>query len=190
MYKKQMLFQKIVCYFALAMGVVVFIYSLGIMTDLYDCLYATMTDPNNHEKTQVPGSIVYYNMQGFNKSFLISAIVMVLSACLLFVLQTSKRRKYYIANYVSTGIYSLVTLFVCIWGHIQIEIYKAQWLAVDFEALAKFAKLWKKTYTESTFWFDIHYVIFGLCLVAVGLLIYNLIWKVQLMKAEEKEGQA
>ena len=149
-----------------------------------------MTDPNNHEKTQVPGSIVYYNMQDFNKSFLISAIVMVLAACLLFILQTSKRRKYYIANYVSTALYSLVTLFVCIWGHVQIEIYKAQWLAVDFEALAKFAKLWKKTYTESTFWFDIHYVIFGLCLVAVGLLIYNMIWKIKLMKAEEKEVQA
>ncbi len=47
MYKKQMSFQKLVCYLALAAGLIVFIYSLGIMTDLYDCLYSTMLDPSD-----------------------------------------------------------------------------------------------------------------------------------------------
>ena len=36
MYKKQMKIQKIVCFLVLAASVVVFLYSLGIMTDLYD----------------------------------------------------------------------------------------------------------------------------------------------------------
>ena len=94
MYKKQMLFQKLICYLALATGFVVFLYSLGIMTDLYDCLYSTMMDPSDLTYTTVPGSIVYYNMQGFNKAFLSSSIVMLLLACLLFVTQTNNRRKY------------------------------------------------------------------------------------------------
>ena len=47
MYKKQMSFQKLVCYSALAAGLIVFIYSLGIMTDLYDCLSSTMLDPSD-----------------------------------------------------------------------------------------------------------------------------------------------
>ena len=93
MYKKQMSFQKLVCYLALAAGLIVFIYSLGIMTDLYDCLYSTMLDPSDLTYTTVPGSIVYYNMQGFNRTFLVTGVWLLLAACLLFITQTSNRRR-------------------------------------------------------------------------------------------------
>ena len=186
MYKKQMLFQKLICYLALATGFVVFLYSLGIMTDLYDCLYSTMMDPSDLTYTTVPGSIVYYNMQGFNKAFLSSSIVMLLLACLLFVTQTNNRRKYYIGNYIATGLFVVETLVIVIWAHFQIQEFRGQWLAVDFEALKMHAQMFKQKYTESTFWFDIHYGVFALCLVEVGLLIYNCIWKINLMKAERE----
>ena len=71
-----------------------------------------------------------------------------------------------------------------IWGHFQIQIYRAQWLQVDFEALASFSQMFKTKYTESTFWFDIHYAVFGICLAEVALLIGNAVWKIRLMKAE------
>lgn len=186
MYKKQMLFQKLICYLALATGFVVFLYSLGIMTDLYDCLYSTMMDPSDLTYTTVPGSIVYYNMQGFNKAFLSTSIVMLLLACLLFVTQTNNRRKYYIGNYVATGLFVVATLVIVVWAHLQIQEFRAQWLAVDFEALKMHAQMFKQKYTESTFWFDIHYGVFALCLIEVGLLIYNCIWKMNLMKAERE----
>ena len=186
MYKKQMLFQKLICYLALATGFVVFLYSLGIMTDLYDCLYSTMMDPSDLTYTTVPGSIVYYNMQGFNKAFLSSSIVMLLLACLLFVTQTNNRRKYYIGNYIATGLLVVATLVIVIWAHFQIQEFRGQWLAVDFEALKMHAQMFKQKYTESTFWFDIHYGVFALCLIEVGLLIYNCIWKMNLMKAERE----
>ena len=186
MYKKQMLFQKLICYLALATGFVVFLYSLGIMTDLYDCLYSTMMDPSDLTYTTVPGSIVYYNMQGFNKAFLSTSIVMLLLACLLFVTQTNNRRKYYIGNYVATGLFVVATLVIVVWAHFLIQEFRAQWLAVDFEALKMHAQMFKQKYTESTFWFDIHYGVFALCLIEVGLLIYNCIWKMNLMKAERE----
>ena len=186
MYKKQMLFQKLICYLALATGFVVFLYSLGIMTDLYDCLYSTMMDPSDLTYTTVPGSIVYYNMQGFNKAFLSTSIVMLLLACLLFVTQTNNRRKYYIGNYVATGLFVVATRVIVVWAHFQIQEFRAQWLAVDFEALKMHAQMFKQKYTESTFWFDIHYGVFALCLIEVGLLIYNCIWKMNLMKAERE----
>ena len=44
MYKRQMKLQKILCLLAIAASALVFIYSLGLMTDLYDSLYGTMTD--------------------------------------------------------------------------------------------------------------------------------------------------
>ena len=144
MYKKQMLFQKLICYLALATGFVVFLYSLGIMTDLYDCLYSTMMDPSDLTYTTVPGSIVYYNMQGFNKAFLSTSIVMLLLACLLFVTQTNNRRKYYIGNYVATGLFVVATLVIVVWAHFQIQEFRAQWLAVDFEALKMHAQMFKK----------------------------------------------
>lgn len=184
MYKKQMGFQKLICILALVAGFVVFLYSLGIMTDLYDCLYSTMMDPTDPTVTFVPGSIVYYNMQGFNRTFLSASIVMLLLACLLFVTQTSNRRRYYVGNYVAIGLFSVFTLAMVIWGHFQIQIYRAQWLQVDFEALASFSQMFKTKYTESTFWFDIHYAVFGICLAEVALLIGNAVWKIRLMKAE------
>ena len=44
--------------------------------------------------------------------------------------------------------------------------------------------MFKTKYTESTFWFDIHYAVFGICLAEVALLIGNAVWKIRLMKAE------
>ncbi len=186
MYKKQMRFQKVFCLIALFASVLVFIYALGIMTDLYDALYFTMMDPTDPDSTFVPGSQVYYHMQDFNRLLLGGSIVMLLLSVLLFITNTNNRRKYYIANYVSVGLYSVFTLAYVVWGHINIQKYRAEWKAVDFEALKNFAKTFKHLYTESTFWFDVHYFIFLICICAVCLLIFNLIWKNSLMKEEKR----
>ncbi len=184
MYKKQMTFQNIICYIALIAGVVVFIYSLGIMTDLYDCLYKTMTNPDDLTETMVDGSIVYYNMQGFNRNLLIMSIVYILLGVFLFITQTAKRRRYYVGNYCAIALFVIFTLFLVVWSHIEIQKYRSQWLMVDFQALEKWASTLKLKYTTSTFWFDIHYAVALVCLVAAGLLAYNAVWKINLMKEE------
>lgn len=185
MYKKQMTLQKIVCLLAILASALVFIYSLGIMTDLYDSLYGTMRDPNDLTKTTVDGSIIYYDMQDFNNAFLKGSIGLILLSCLLYATNTHVRRKYYIGNYVSTALMTIGNLAMVIWGHGQIEMYKAQFLQIDFEALAKHAKRWKTLYTESTFWFDVHYAVFGVVLAVTVLLIANAVWKTILMKQEK-----
>lgn len=185
MYKKQMTLQKIVCLLAILASALVFIYSLGIMTDLYDSLYGTMRDPNDLTKTTVDGSIIYYDMQDFNNAFLKGSIGLILLSCLLYATNTHVRRKYYIGNYVSTALMTIGNLAMVIWAHGQIEMYKGQFLQIDFEALAKHAKRWKTLYTESTFWFDVHYAVFGVVLVITVLLIANAVWKTSLMKQEK-----
>lgn len=185
MYKKQMTLQKIVCLLAILASALVFIYSLGIMTDLYDSLYGTMRDPNDLTKTTVDGSIIYYDMQEFNNAFLKGSLGLILLSCLLYVTNTHNRRKYYIGNYVSTALMTIGNLAMVIWAHGRIEMYKAQFLQIDFEALAKHAKRWKTLYTESTFWFDVHYAVFGVVLVITVLLIANAVWKTILMKQEK-----
>ncbi len=185
MYKKQMTLQKIVCLLAIFASALVFIYSLGIMTDLYDSLYDTMRDPKDLTKTTVEGSIVYYDMQGFNNSFLKAGIGLILLSCLLFLTNTHIRRKYYIGNYAAMALQVIANVATAVWAHGQIEMYKAQFLQIDFEALAKHAKRWKTLYTESTFWFDVHYAVFAVLLAVSVLLIANALWKASLMKNEK-----
>ena len=104
----------------------------------------------------------------------------------LFITNTDKRRKYYIANYISVGAYSIFTLGLSFWAHANIQTYRAQWLNVDFEALKEFSTMFKTTYTESTFWFDFHYFVFGICIIGVALLVFNVYWKICLMKEEKR----
>ncbi len=186
MYKKQMIAQKVLCLLAVIVSVVVFLYSLGIMTDLYDSLYSTMRNPNDLTQTSVPGSIVYYNMQEFNRVFLVYSIGLILLAVLLFVTNTHTRRRYYIGNYFATGVYVAAGVALSVFAHSYIEIFKGQFLQLDFAALKEHAELWGTLYTESTFWFDAHYGVFGLVILVCVLLAANALWKASLMRQEAK----
>lgn len=185
MYKKQLRFQKFACLFCIIASAVSFLYSLGIITDIYDSLYSTMRNPKDHTQTSVAGSIIYFDMQQFNKTFVDLSIVLILLACLLFIMNTQVRRKYYIGNYVAIGLYSVATLGVTIWSHVNISAFKVQYLTtVDFEALKEHSEMWGTLYTESTFWLDAHYVVGALAIASVVALVANMILKIRLMRAE------
>jgi len=185
MYKKQVKLQKILCLALLVVSALIFIYSLGIMTDLYDALYTTIRSAKNLDKSTVTGSRVYYDMQDFNKMFLRLSIGMILLCVTLFITNTQNRRKYYIGNYCSIALVSAGGIAFAVWAHGQIEAFKAQFLQINFEELAAHAAKRKTLYTDSTFWFDIHYLVFGLLLVGIVLLIANAVWKRKLMKDEQ-----
>lgn len=188
MYKKQLTFQKIVCMAMLAMSAIVFLYSLGIMTDLYDTLYYTMPNPNNIYNSKVSGSAIYYEMQTFNTIFTNLSIGLIIVTLILFITCTHSRRKYYIGNYIAVGLSSVCNIAISIWSLYHIEYYKARFLQIDFAALKEFWENRKQpqVYTDSTFWFDISYLIFGLLLLATVLLVVNLILKTILMKEEKR----
>jgi hypothetical protein len=180
--------QRIFCIFALIAAACVFIYSLGMLTDLYDSLYPMMRNPDNLEETDVPGSIIYYDMQPFNHQLVISAIALILLAALLFVTSTSSRRKYYVGNYIATCLNVAAEIGVSVWAHLQISSFKSQFInTVDFDALEMWSGIWETPAMtkSSTFWFDIHYLVFALVLIAAVLLIVNVIWKRRLMQGEK-----
>ena len=192
MYKKQMTVQRILCVGMLIVCAVIFLYSLGIMTDLYDALYNTIRNPEKLEKTTVTGSRIYYDMQGFNRDFLHASIGMLLLCVVLFLTNTHSRRKYYIGNYTAVALVTAGGVGFAAWAHREIEMYKAQFLQINFEELAANAAKKKSLYTDSTFWFDVHYAVFGLLLLGIVLLIANVIWKCVLMKEEQaliKQGK-
>ena len=185
MYKKQVKLQKILCLAMLFVSALIFIYSLGIMTDLYDALYTTIRSAKNLDKSSVTGSRIYYDMQDFNKLFLRCSIGMILLCLTLFVMNTHSRRKYYIGNYCSVCLVCAGGIAFTAWAHGQIEYYKSLFLQINFEELAAHAAKRKTLYTESTFWFDAHYLLFGLLLIGILLLIGNIFWKRKLMRDEQ-----
>lgn len=185
MYKKQLKLQKLLCLLAICSSVLVFLYALGIMTDLYDTLYSTMRNPADLTQTDVPGSIVYYNMQSFNGVFLRYSIVLILLACLLYITNTHVRRRYYIGNYISIGAFAVANIYIAVWAHQYIEAYKLRFLRVDFAALKEHAEMWKTAYTKSTFWFDIHYCVFAVAVIVSVGLVASAVWKFKLMKEEK-----
>ncbi len=187
MYKKQLGFQKIACLLAVVASALWFLYSLGMITDIYDALYYTMLDPDDLTQTLVPGSILYYDMQAFNKAFLYVSIGMILLSCLLYLTNTNSRRKYYIGNYVAAGAYSIASIATAVWSHFEIAAFKTQFLTtVDFEALKKWSEsLPSIKYTESTLLLDLHLLVAGIAIASVVVMVVNVAWKIKVMKEED-----
>ena len=189
MYKKQMAYQKIVCMLTLIAAALIFVYSLGISTDLYDALSRTILYPDyDLDYTSVTGSRVYYDMFPFNSAFTKVSIGLIIVTLVLFITNTHARRKYYIGNYIAVGLSTVANILITLWCIPQIMDFKAQYQNnVDFEALKTFSEDWGTIYIgpEDTFWFDVSYAVFGFLLLASCLLIINVIWKVIMMKAEK-----
>jgi len=114
MYKKQMILQRIVCYAMLIAAALVFVYSLGIMTDMYDSKFAYYAE--DIENPMVAGTEIYYIMQDFNKSLTTAGIMLILLAVTQLVFQNHNRRKYYIANYITVGANTIAVVGVSVWA--------------------------------------------------------------------------
>ena len=191
MYKKQMTFQKIVCMLVLIASALVFVYSLGISTDLYDAFSKAVMYPDDPEYTfsYVTGATIYYDMFGFNTSFTRASILLIIVTLILFVTNTHARRKYYISNYIAVGISTVTNIAMSAWCIPRILDYKAQYQNnVNFEELEEFSKSWGTIYIgpEDTFWFDVSTAVFGILLFTSCLLVVNVILKVIMMKAEQR----
>lgn len=175
---------------ALIAAALVFVYSLGLSTDLYDALARTILYPDyDLDATSVAGSRVYYDMFGFNSALTKVSIGLIIAALILFITNTNVRRKYYLGNYIAAGIFTVAAFAVSVWSIPQIMDYKAQYQNnVDFDALKEFSKDWGTLYIgpDDTFWFDISYAVFGFLILTVLLLIFNVILKTIVMKAEQR----
>ncbi len=177
MYKKQVKLQRVFCLLALIASALVFVYSLGLVTDLYDSLYTA--------RGYVTGAEIFDDIQPFNNQLMLAGLGLIILSLGLFLTSTHIRRRYYIGNYAATAIWSVAAVAVAVWSHIQIEAFKNQFLTtVNFEELREYADRFKTLYTESTFWFDAHYLVLGVLLLTVVILVGNVIWKMNLMKQE------
>lgn len=185
MFKTQLKSQKITAYAILLVAALSFVYSLGLVTDLYDMLYYATRELDGEHYSSIDGALLFYDIQPFNNALLICSIVLILVSITVFITNGHKRRLYYVGNYVSTGLVCAANVTVAIYGMVQISAFRAQFLKIDFEAVKEYSEFWNTLYTESTFWFDIGYVVFALMILAALACAGNLIWKILLTKQEK-----
>ena len=186
MYRKQLRFQKIICLLCVIAAAITFVYSLGILTDIYDGLYLATNPKKPTDDGRVAGSTIYYQMQAFNASFVNLSLGLILLAVLLFIMNTHTRRKYYIGNYTAIGLYSVTAIAAVVWSHLQISAFRTQYLTtVDFEALKELCEMKNKPFIKSTFLLDLHYLVAAILLLSVVGLVGNMIWKISLMRSEQ-----
>jgi len=209
MYKKQMTVQKVICLLSIIASVVLFIYALGFSTDVYDYLKAPIiparaNDALTYLKAENPakyaeveagsdfiGIGIYEEMDAFNKDLLLVSIGAILLALLLYISNTASRRKYYIGNYVTVGLNVVYNVAAGIWMHQNVVQFRAKYLTCDFDAIKWiYQEKIKEEFSMSTFWFDVHYLVLALSLLAAVLLVLNTIWKINLMKEEKSLIQA
>lgn len=191
---KQMKFQKIICFATLGVAALCFIFALGITTDLYKttvvagCQHIISMSPLQYIKG-LDGKEIYYDIQPFNKTLVILSIVMILLAVLQFVVRSHDRRRYYISNYVGTGLLLAGNIGISLYGIINILKYRTRFLTeVDFERWQQYYDFGDTKFkcTQSTFWFDIEIVMLILAIIVALVMVFNLIWKIMLMKYEDK----
>ncbi len=186
MFKKQLSFQRIVCLVSLLSAVLVFVYAIGFLTDVYDNLFFWIIDDTAFYETQFPEARLIYDMQPFNDQFVKYAVLLIVVSLTLFITCTNTRRNYYISNYVATSLVAVANIVVTIWAFSNILYYRGFYTSIDFETLRYLAISRGRYFSTSTFWFDASFAVFAILLIATALVVANLIWKIILMNSEKK----
>ena len=187
MYRKQMTLQKVLCILCIITCVLVFIYALGFMTGIYDMITPLDEKDKSPEIRQL-----MTDMNSFDEDLVKIGIGLILISLTLLLTNTHSRRKYYISNYVVTGAVAAAACAASFVVHQRVSELKDRFFSgiIDFEYVKKALDPYpgrrqpKGVFTDSPFWFDLHYYLFGMLLLIAVLLIMNAIWKGVLMKSE------
>ena len=180
MFKSQMKFQKILTLVLLLFAAVCFVFSIGIATDMYGLYLSSAV-------SYFDGINLFSEIQTYNHYAVIFSIVLICSCLLPYIFATNTRRLYYIDNYVSIGAQAGFFVFYGVYIMINSIVYKNRFLTeVDFESYKEAAEMFSFKYSESTFFFDAGIFLSILCFVMVGLMLFNLVWKLRIMKQEKE----
>ncbi len=182
--KTQMRFQKYLILAILIVAALSFVYALSFCGGtIYQ--YGTLYDPANDKEKVEGAKALFEASQRYNDILIWLAVAFILVVVLNYVMATTRRRKYYITNYISIGLtiaYALAFAAVLAW--IVMDTYSL-FIVIDKDlAAAKF--LGTEGFKYSTINFILGYVVVGISALSACLMIFNLVWKIILMKGEKK----
>lgn len=198
--KTQMKFQKILSLATLIVAAFTFVYTLcffsGSLGDIYWNLEPVkVTAGITGDITFDINAKNFYNTaQAFNDALFFLSVFFILIAVTLYITASNTRRKYYITNYISViavalyafvfALYALIMVSKCFDLFVN-DIDWATYLAKYNYGYVEGAPRRFPYYSDDKTIFYIGYVLFAIVLVNAGALVFNLIWKIKLMKGEK-----
>ncbi len=190
-----MKYQKIMCLVMLIAGALSAVYSLMFCTGALANFGASVTKREGqpvYNDLCVEGGKLYVEVQPYNNAMLIVGIVMILAAAVLYFCGTNKSRKYYAAQYVSSILVAVIDFagaifFMVVDGMFYGKFNKIMADPVQVNNYKQLAEADPAVDLVSSGGnFGLGFIIFSLVIVACVGLILNLVWKIKLMKGEER----
>ena len=205
----QMRFQKAIVITAFVVAALTLVYAWIFSTDFFGLSYytdffKTLNDPIGYN--------YYDKIQPLNSRLELFGFLFLLIAVLLFLLRTFARRRYYLVNYITTGLYSGFGIFYGVFLLLNVMDFKNIYAKIDFKALVE--EIYRSTYNSTmydvendaiakkaaagaidTFKYrvseDPKVFIIGIILAVIVvivsvLLLLNAIWKIREQKKEDE----
>lgn len=189
--KTQMKFQKILALVTLISAAIAAVIGLIFCSGLLNAIRQYSDEIGRYD---IGADALYQYSQSINDTVLVMAIVLIVTAVILYIFGCNKMRNYYITNYIAIGIYvlyavvfaifMLIVCFNCIGLKGQIDF--EAWKAYESQTNSQGQLIRIQYYNDS-----IATIIFGILIAVVvfslaGLWVFNLIWKLKLMKGEKE----
>ena len=177
----------------LIVSAITIVYGLIFSTPIAALEDLTHASPSYATRDPIEANYTYDLFQTFTVVVLILGIVFLLLVAFCYLTACSSRRNYYISNYVAviaTAAYAalmcvLIIAFTAIChvsfvNDVNWEVYYNDYYNTPINQLTGAIK-----YSDDATVCFIGYVVGVICLGAAALMVYNLIWKIKLMKGEK-----
>ena len=190
-----MRFQKILMLVTLIVSALTFVYALIFSTPISALSVLTHGQPTI-TNDPIGANATYDLFQQYNAILVVLTVVFILLVALCYIMACQKRRNYYTTNYVAiiaTAAYALVlcVLIVAFTAICHMSFLNdVDWYTYyndyynGYLNVATGYTLYSYSDSDAVCW--IGYVIAFIVLADVVALVYNLIWKVKLMKGEKQ----
>ncbi|MGN0814471.1 MAG: hypothetical protein ACI4MH_04480 [Candidatus Coproplasma sp.] len=184
--KAQMKFQKLLSLLTLIVVAVVFVYALSFNSGNMSALVGYyLSDKSGYDVADT----VVNSGQTFVSLMIVLCIVLFVAIAILYITCSNSRRNYYITNYISVGLIIGLTGAVALVGLIFVTVIMAQFYAMDWDFIYEIYEMEQSIgapeVNQSPIIFILGYIVFLALLADCLAWVYNLIWKIKLMKGEK-----
>lgn len=192
--KTQMKFQKILAIISLVTAAVAIVISLFFCSGILNAIRMYSVEMQDGADLFKADALFVYS-QKINDTLVIMSIILLLCSVALIFMGCSKRRNYYISNYVTLGIYAAYALafiiaLLVISGKcfsLMNQIDFAEWKEYESTLIPGTDQLrYKQYYTKDCTTMVLLIVVAVVVLLEIAAWSLALVWKLKLMKGEKQ----
>ena len=193
--KTQMRFQKILALLTLILSAITIVFAFGFFTGDLATLSKMVTAQSflrQHCSPEQQNAMIntYYTALSINDLLMWLGIIFLLVVVFIYITASQKRRNYYKTNYIAV---ILAAAYAAVFAIIGIAVISSVLISLNASVTPEIWQAYKEyndtnglnNYSHTAVMFYIGYVVFAIVLVDALAWVYNLIWKIKLMKGEK-----